>query len=159
MDERNPSAERRALASSTTNCVVQCPCRIPIIWSCTAPKQMCVHVLCYFGRKVIADRPHRPNDASVSCKQHACCDMDSLFGEALVSLGRLTRGQKGESTTGTLQCGHVPQLQTASIGETKSTIDVILDSVACEMDPVSLFHQRKYFLNRAFGRFYEGSLC
>ena len=121
MHEWDPIVERRALTSSTPNYIVQCPCRIPIIWPPAVPKQVFIHVLRYFGRKVIADRPHRTNHTSVSPKQHACCDMDCLVREVLVSLGRLTCGEKGEHTTGTLQYGHVPQLQTASIGETEST--------------------------------------
>jgi len=147
MDERKPLHERRVAISKAPNSFVQRSCSLPIIRPCAGPKQLLVHVPCYTRRELIADRPHRTNNASVTHKQHPRCDMDGLVGEILVTHRRLTCGEKGKPTMGSGQCDHVRELQAASIGETKSTLSWtpdILDSVACKVDPVRLLHQGNF---------------
>ena len=163
MDEWKPCDERHlATISKTPNSSVQRSRSLPIIRPCTVPKQLLVYVPRHIRRKLVADRPHRTNDAAVTRKQHSRCDMDGLVGESFVTHRRLTCGKKGKPTTGTWQRDDVRYLQAASIGETKTTLSRtcgILDSVACKMDPVRLLHQVKHFLDRTNGRLQEGGVC
>ena len=137
-------------------------CSTSIVWPFAIPEQLFVHVPRHIRRKPIADRPHRPNDSSITSEQHSCRDVNGLVGENLVTYCCLTRREKGRATARTRQSDDVRYLQATFIGETESAIRRIrgiLDPVADKMDPVGLLHQSKYFLDSSDRGFQEGDAC
>jgi len=82
-------------------------------------------------------------------------------GETLVTHRLLIYGEKGKPAMGTGQRDDARHFQAVSIGETKSTRSRslgILNSVACKMNLVHLFHV-KYFLDRSDRRLQEDGSC
>ena len=162
MDEWNPVNERLTMISSTFHGFVQRSRRLPIIRPLVVPEQLLVDIPCDIRRKPITDRPHRPNDTAVTCKQHSCRNMNGLVGEILVTCRCLACGEKGKATTRTRQGDNVRYFQAAFVGETESTARRtrgILDTMTREMDPVYLLHQSEYFFDCSDGGFQEGNAC
>lgn len=88
--------------------------------------------------------------------------MHGLVGELPIAHRRLTRREKGESTTGTGKGDEIRQSQAALVSEAESAVCGalgILNPMAGEMDPVRVLHQREYFLDRSCGGLEEGCLC
>ena len=88
MDERKPLDEGRVGTSKMSYSFVQRSCSLPIIRLRAVPKQSLIYAPCHIRRKLVADRPHRTDDAFRKPAINIPAAISGgLVGEALLTHG------------------------------------------------------------------------